>query len=115
MRYVSGMLCVILVAFAVLQYDDPDGPLWAAIYLLAAFWPGLAALRPAAFAIRPALRYGAWASVALFALGCAWLAPTIGADWIHVEEAREAIGFAICAAAVLVAIWSARRPAALAA
>jgi hypothetical protein len=111
-RILNGVVCLVLVFFALLQWNDPDGPLWAVIYLLAALWPGLAAWRPGSLAHTAWLRYAGWACVGLFLLGFAWLAPTIGADWIHVETAREAIGFALCAVATLAALWSAgRRPA----
>jgi Transmembrane family 220, helix len=110
MRVVNGVLCAILILFGVLQYNDPDGLYWAGVYLLAALWPGLAAWRPEIFAARAPLRYAGWASAILFLLGAAWLAPTIGADWIHVETARESIGYALCALATILALWSGSRP-----
>lgn len=43
MRYVNMLLGVLMVAFAAVQYNDPDGPLWAAIYLVPAAWAIVAA------------------------------------------------------------------------
>jgi hypothetical protein len=48
-------------------------------------------------------------AIAWFLLGFASLAGTVGADWIHVEEAREAFGYLICAAATGFALLMARR------
>lgn len=109
MRWLCGLLAIGLVFFAYLQIDDPDWWFWGPVYLLGALWPAIAALAPDRFAVRPPVLAGAWVSVALFTLGFLWLAPTIDRDWIHVEEAREALGYLICAAAGLLAIWTATR------
>ncbi len=109
MRLVNGVLAAILIFFAVLQYNDPDPLVWGFIYLLGAVWPAIAALAPHKYGERPPVRIGAWLSVAFFALGFLWLAPSIGRDWIHIEEARESLGFLICAVATLVALWTAAR------
>ena len=50
MRYVNGFFCVLLVLFAIVQYNDPDAILWILIYGVPAVWAGLAAFRPARFA-----------------------------------------------------------------
>lgn len=51
-RYVNILLGVVMVAFAALQYNDPDGLLWIVIYLIPAAWAfaaafGLAQVRSA--------------------------------------------------------------------
>lgn len=107
MRVVSGLLALILIFFAYLQIDDPDPYIWIPIYLLGALWPAIAAFGPGRFADRPPVRIGAWASAAFFIAGFLWYAPAIGRDWIHVEEARESIGYLICAVATVVGIWTA--------
>ena len=48
MRTVYILLGLLMVAFAAVQYNDPDGPLWAAIYLVPAVWALLAAFKPLA-------------------------------------------------------------------
>jgi apolipoprotein N-acyltransferase len=115
MRIVAGVYAAILVFFALLQYNDPDPLYWGAVYLLAALWPALAVWRPDQLR-QPAWRWAAIGSGVLFILGFLWLAPTIGRDWIHVEEAREAIGYLLCLLGVLLALWTVRqRPRPLAA
>lgn len=109
MRWLCGVLAVGLIFFAYLQIDDPDPHIWMPIYLLGALWPAIAAIAPDRFAVRQPVRFGAWLSLAFFAAGFLWLAPTIGRDWIHVEEARESIGFLLCAIATLAALWTAAR------
>ena len=37
MRILSGILAVFLVVFVVVQWNDPDGPIWMVIYGIAAF------------------------------------------------------------------------------
>lgn len=46
MRYLNGVLCVIMLLFVVVQYNDPDYAYWIVIYGLPAFWAGVATLRP---------------------------------------------------------------------
>lgn len=112
MRVANTALGAVLLLFAALQYNDPDALYWGAVYVLAASFPILALLRARPLARLPALRMGAWAAAGLFLLGFASLAGTIGADWIHVEEAREALGYLICAGATAFALLSARTRAA---
>jgi len=47
MRYVNILLGVVMVAFAAVQYNDPDALLWIVIYLIPAAWAFAAAFRPA--------------------------------------------------------------------
>jgi hypothetical protein len=108
MRVANTALGVVLLFFAALQYNDPDALYWGAVYLFAAGFPLLALARPESLARLPALRLAAWLCVGLFLLGFASLARTIGADWIHVEEAREAIGYLICAGATAFALFASR-------
>jgi hypothetical protein len=49
------------------------------------------------------------ACAVLFLVGFAWLAPTISRDWLHVEEAREALGYLICAVSTGLALWTGLR------
>jgi hypothetical protein len=106
MRTANLLLGAMLIVFALLQYNDPDPLWWGAVYLVAAAFPLLALGREAPLSRLPVLRVAAGISVALFLLGFAWLAPTIGADWIHVEEAREGLGYLICAVSVVFALYA---------
>lgn len=111
MRIANIVISIVLILFAAVQVNDPDALVWGVIYLVGALWPGLAAWRPDEFGRSPILRIAAWGSLLAFLVGFAWLAPSIDRNWIHVEEARESLGYAICAAATALALWSvARRP-----
>ena len=109
MRWLHAVLGVILIFFAALQYNDPDPYFWGPVYGFAALWALLAAWRPALLGGRSAMRLGAVACAILFLIGFAWLEPTIGRDWIHVEEAREALGYLICAVSTGLTLWTGRR------
>lgn len=109
MRTIDLVLAAIMLFFAALQYNDPDGLYWFAVYALAAFWCLLPVVRPGAIGRSAALRLAVATSVAAFLAGFLWLAPTIDKNWIHVEEAREAFGYLLCALATLTAWFGDRR------
>ena len=109
MRTLHYALCAILVIFAGLQYNDPDWYYWGPIYLIAAAWSYLAARQQQRYLSWPIAQYGAPLCIALFLIGFAMLAPTIKSGWIHIEEAREAFGYLICAATTAFALWDSRR------
>jgi hypothetical protein len=107
MRYVNGFFCVVLIVFAVAQYNDPDAPVWFLIYAIPAAWAGVAAFRPDL--LRPRLHTIAAyvACLAAAILGSLYLWPSLPDNWIHVEEEREGLGMIIGALAlVLVGIAS---------
>jgi drug/metabolite transporter (DMT)-like permease len=106
MRVANAVLGAILIFFAVLQYNDPDALWWSVVYLIAAAFPLLAIGRNAPLWRLPVLRLAGGIVLVLFLLGFASLLPTIGTDWIHVEEAREALGYLICAGAVGFALYA---------
>jgi hypothetical protein len=108
MRWLNAAFAAILLFFAALQYNDPDPLVWGPMYGLAAVWSLLAAWRPALLG-GFLVRLGATVSAVLFLIGFVWLAPTIGRDWIHVEEAREAFGYLISAVSTALALWTGRR------
>jgi hypothetical protein len=45
MTYLSILLGLIMLLFAGVQYNDPDGPLWVVIYGVPAAWAFLAAFK----------------------------------------------------------------------
>ncbi len=46
MRVVCAILCLMMLAFSVVQLNDPDSLLWMLYYLVPAIWAGLAAWNP---------------------------------------------------------------------
>lgn len=108
MRIANGVICVILLFFAALQWNDPDSLVWEAIYGASAIWPGIAAFKPGFLSTIKPLRLAGLAGIALCILGFALNASTITSDWIHVETAREAFGYLICAASIGLALYVTR-------
>ena len=108
MRFVHAASLTMLILFAALQYNDPDWYYWGAVYLLAAAWSWLAMRQPARFVSWPVARIGAPTSIALFLVGFASLASYLGPGWIHIEEARESLGYLICAATTSFALLETR-------
>jgi hypothetical protein len=51
MRIISGILGLLLIAFALVQWNDPDGPMWMVIYGIGAAWCLLAGVRPALYRV----------------------------------------------------------------
>jgi hypothetical protein len=105
MRFIHAALLAMLILFAALQYNDPDWYYWGPVYLLAAAWSWLALRQPERFVTWPVARVGAPISIALFLLGFVSLASYLGPGWIHIEEAREALGYLICAVTTSFALW----------
>lgn len=107
MRYVNGVLALMMIAFIAVQYNDPDGPFWMVIYLVPAVCAGLAALRPDLLQ-RSAGRLGLFACLALAVIATVAFWP---ADafwwrrdvWWESEAAREGMGLMIATAVTAVA------------
>ena len=112
MRIVSVVMFLTFALAAFVQWNDPDPLLWIALYLLAALFSLAAA----------AGRFWLWPSVAalaLYAAGVLLLLPALAdargsavTSWkmrdASDEEAREALGLAICAAWMVVLVVRAR-------
>ena len=106
MRLVNGLLCLVMVLFAAVQYNDPDLAFWIPVYAVAALWAGLAAYRPA-------LLCGLWPSLGLAACLALAVGLTVGfwpgdahwwrqEVWWQSETAREGMGLMIVTATLLV-------------
>ncbi len=113
MRYVNGVLCVLMLLFAAVQYNDPDGWQWMIIYLIPAIWTGLAAWQPGNLT-RPPAHYLLLASVAAGVVLLIIFFPTTS-HWWHkdvwweTETAREGMGAMINLAVLLTVWWSVKR------
>ena len=110
MRVLCGLVAVLLMLFAAVQYNDPDALFWGAVYAAGAVWCGLAALWPAL------LRTGAARTLMLVSLGLtAWGVAAFFPDaerWWSIdvwwpersgETAREGMGMMLVAVAMAAA------------
>ena len=109
-RYLLVLPGMVMVAFAAVQYNDPDALLWATIYLVPAAWAFAAAFRPAQVCSLAGERL-LWASVAAGAALTVFYWPTMPGFWRKdvwwVEEtAREGMGMMIAFAVLLAVLAS---------
>jgi hypothetical protein len=104
LRAFEAVLAAMLFFFALLQHNDPDALYWFSVYASATLLVGLEAWRPGILAGVRWLRVLSLVMIAAYFAGFLSLAPAISADWIHVEEAREAFGYLICSACTLLAV-----------
>ncbi|MFT7594763.1 MAG: hypothetical protein ACI8R4_002087 [Paracoccaceae bacterium] len=113
MRIFSGIFCISMALFTVVQFNDPDASLWIVIYGVAAIWCGLAAFRPSLIAVGWGRRL-LILSVLLGLIGAIWYYPKTPGFW-HTdvwwvtETAREGMGMIIAFVAILVAWLTVRR------
>lgn len=108
MRYVLMLLGLLMVAFAAVQYNDPDALLWIVIYLVPAAWAFAAAFRPALTRSLAAERL-LWATVAAGVGTMVSYWPTVPYFWRKdvwwVEEtAREGMGVMVGLAVLAVVL-----------
>lgn len=107
LRTVNAFLCVLLVAFAVVQYNDPDSYFWIPVYLLPAAIAGMAAYRPRRL-IAPPLGVLMLVCVIAAIAGTVWFWPTEALFWRRdvwweSETAREGMGLMIVTVSLLLA------------
>ena len=111
MRYVNLLLGLLMVAFAALQYNDPDALLWIVIYLVPAAWAFAAAFRLAQVRSKAGIRL-LWLSVLIGVGTTAYYWPAMPGFWRQevwwVEEtAREGMGVMIGMAVLCVVLATA--------
>ena len=112
MKYLNAALCLVMLLFAAVQYNDPDGPLWVFIYLVPAAWTGLAAYRPRVLRERwPSIGLAACLVLALAGVFHFWPQDTgwwRQDVWWESEPAREGMGIMVVTLALLVVAltWS---------
>lgn len=100
MRAVNGLLCLVLIVFALVQVNDPDFLFWFVIYALAAIWCALATFMPAILTTHGIVRaafllclIGAIAgTIYYWPSGTAWWTKDVVWDD---ELVREGLGMAI--------------------
>ena len=99
MRFVFITLMCLMFLFAGVQYNDPDGLMWVAIYLVPAVWSALAAFWPRAYDY-PFTAFLLGFSIAASIVGVIWFWPLTPRFWTkdvwyNVETAREGMGLMI--------------------
>lgn len=105
MRYIFAALAVLMLLFAVVQYNDPDGPLWTVLYGVPAIWAGIAAMRAHLLAATtPLMLLGATLLAGLVLVVVLW--PPANEwwrteVWWEDEASREGMGLMIATAVVL--------------
>jgi membrane protein YdbS with pleckstrin-like domain len=117
MRYLNMLLGLAMLGFVAVQYNDPDGWLWAIYYIVPAAWAFLAAFRLDLVRSTQGKRW-LWACVAVWLGLVIFYWPTMPGFWrrevfmveVEGEGAREGMGLMIAWATLLVAWFSARRP-----
>lgn len=109
MRYLFAVLALVMVLFVLVQYNDPDGPMWMALYGVPAMWAGVAWMRPHLLArttplvlLGASLLAGLVLVVVLWPPADEWWRTDV---WWESEASREGMGLMI-AAAVLLAVFS---------
>ena len=113
MRILNLLLALAMLGFAAVQYNDPDGPLWAVYYLVPTGWALLAAFRPDVLRSTTGSRL-LWASVAVWLGLVIFYWPQMPNFWqrevfMAEETAREGMGLMIAWVTLLVARFSARQ------
>ena len=109
MRYIFGFLALLMLLAVLVQYNDPDGPLWMAYYGVPALWAIIAALRPSLLKRRivsPLLTLSLISGIALtiwhWPSAAGWWQKEV---WWESEESREGMGMMI-ATLVLLAVFA---------
>ena len=108
MRIVLFVLMCLMTLFAIVQYNDPDGVMWMAIYAVPALWCATAIFKRSIFLsihARTALVF----CVLLTAAGVIrfWpLTPRFWSKdvWYNVETAREGMGLMVVAMVLVVLV-----------
>ncbi|MEM7425543.1 MAG: transmembrane 220 family protein [Pseudomonadota bacterium] len=110
MRIVTGVLCVLMLLFAGVQFNDPDGFFWMVVYGTGAVWTGLACFRTDLLDTGPA-RVLLWANLAAACAGTVYFWPRSAGwwrvdVWWHTETAREGMGMMMLVIVLLVVLYA---------
>jgi len=107
MRIANGVLFVLLILFAAVQLNDPDGLFWIVVYGVGAIWCGIAAFRSGLYTLSPI--FGLFSLTCIAALaGLVYFWPKTPNWWMQdvwweTETAREGMGMMILVIALVVA------------
>lgn len=108
LRALAAVGCLMMVAAAAVQYNDPDGPLWMLYYLVPGFWAGVLAWRPTWACETPWRTRALWASLVFSLALMIFYWPPMPNFWRKEvwwveEEAREGMGLMIAFAVAVLA------------
>lgn len=108
MRLLNMVLLVLMILFIVVQHNDPDGPLWMAIYSVPAVWAAIAVFKRQWLSFRAA-KILLLVCIAVSVAGMIYFWPDTPGwwrqeVWWEVESAREGMGMMIVAL-VLSVVW----------
>lgn len=113
MKYLNMLLCVLMLLFIGVQYNDPDGAMWMVIYAVPAVWTAIAVFRQSA--LQKSLLNGLLVGcIAASAAGILYYWPTTprwwaSEVWFETETAREGMGMMIITIVLLLVWISGRR------
>jgi len=111
MRTFNVVVMFFMLLFAILQYNDADGAMWAMIYLVPAVWAGIGAFRNSWLADR-FVNSLLLASMFAAAVGMLYFWPKVEGwwqqdIWWEVESVREGMGMMLVLLALFV-VWFSR-------
>jgi len=113
LRVISILLCLVMVLFIGVQFNDPDGLLWMAIYLIPTTWALVAAVAPGLLHHRVSRILLALTILGSLALTFFYWPKTSGwwkqDVWWEVETAREGMGMMIVTAVLAFVFFVAYR------
>ncbi len=112
MRAIYIILMLLMLVFAAVQYNDPDGLMWMVIYAVPAVWAAIAAFKRTWLANNVA-HWCLLVCIFLSIVGVVYYWPESQGwwrqeIWWEVETAREGMGMMIIAI-VLSVVWQGRR------
>ena len=116
MRILNATLCVMMILFIVVQFNDPDGAIWAIIYAIPAIWAGLATFKLKSISTNITFKALIVSVLAGFVMVVVYWPRTPGfwkqEVWWETETAREGMGIMIATLVLVVAaftVWRARK------
>jgi len=122
MKYLNILLFLLMIPFIGVQYNDPDGLMWALIYLVPLAWIGLAAFRLQHILSNRSFMLMGLSVAGMLILTVFYWPTTPGFwqkdVWWETETAREGMGMMIASFVNIVAalsVWLARKKQALSA
>lgn len=111
LRALNGVLLILMLVFIAVQYNDPDGALWMAIYAVPAIWATIALFRTSWLGNK-LIHFLLLFCLFVAAVGVIYFWPTSPGwwrqdVWWEVETAREGMGMMIVVI-VLMVVWFSR-------